>query len=178
MRDDGQAATLPLQVFTVILVAVVMGLALPHALEFPGKMRLGKQEYLSTQAIYYPGFTIGGGIGEVLGVLATLLLVILTPRDNPAFWWTVTAFIAVMATHLIFWVVTQPVNRYWVSQLKLPNVAQRFFSVDEKDHQAESVQDQWEALRNKWEYSHMTRAVCAGIGLISLTVAVATYRTG
>jgi len=166
-----------LEVLTVTLVAVVMGLSLAHALEFPGKMRLGKQEYLTTQAIYYPGFTIGGGIGEVLGIIATLLLVIFTPHDNPAFPWTVIGFIAVTVTHLIFWVVTQPVNRYWVSQLKLPSVAQRFFSVDAEVQEVNSVQDQWEALRNKWEYSHVARAVTAGIGLVSLTVAVATYRT-
>jgi hypothetical protein len=169
---------LSLQVLTVMLVAVVMGLALAHALEFPGKKRLGRQEYLTTQAIYYPGFTIGGGIGEVLGIVATLLLVILTPRDNPAFWWTVIAFIAVALTHIIFWVVTQPVNRFWVSQLKLPNVAQRFFSVEERDRQGKRLQDKWEALRNKWEYSHIARAVFAAIGLVSLTIAVATYRLG
>ncbi len=167
---------LPLQVLTVVLVAVVMGLTLAHALEFPGKMRLRKEEYLVTQAIYYPGFTIGGGIGEVLGIITTLVLVILTPRDNPAFWWTVAAFIAVTVAHLVFWVITQPVNRYWVSQLKLSNAAQRFFSVDQRDAQAQPFQDRWEALRNRWEYSHMSRAVLAGIGLISLTVAVAIYR--
>jgi hypothetical protein len=167
---------LSLQVFTVMLVAVVMGLALAHALEFPGKMRLGRQEYFATQGIYYPGFTIGGGISEVLGIIATLVLIILTPRDNPAFWWTVLAFAAVTATHIVFWVITQPVNRYWASQLKLPNVAQQFFSVNEGGDLA-SLPDRWESLRNKWEYSHMTRAVLAGIALVALTVAVGIYRT-
>jgi Domain of unknown function (DUF1772) len=167
---------LPLQVLTVLLVAVVMGLTLAHALEFPGKIRLGREEYLVTQAIYYPGFTIGGGIGEVLGIITTLILLVLTPRNNPAFWWTVVAFIAVTATHVVFWVITQPVNRYWVSQLKLPNAAQHFFSVDERDQQAKHLQERWKALRNRWEYSHIIRALLAGIGLIALTVAVAIYR--
>ena len=40
-----------LQVVTLMLVAVTMALALAHALEYPGKMRLSKQEYLATQAI-------------------------------------------------------------------------------------------------------------------------------
>jgi len=48
-------------VVTVFLVAVAMALALSHALELPGKMRLDKQTYLAMQPIYYPGFTIGGG---------------------------------------------------------------------------------------------------------------------
>ena len=168
---------LSLQVITVFLVALVMGLALAHALEFPGKMRLGREQYMTTQTIYYPGFTIGG-VGEVLGIITTLVLVLLTPRNNPAFWWTVVAFIAVTATHLVFWVITQPVNRYWVSQMKLPNAAQHFFSVDAGNRQAKGLQEQWEALRNRWEYSHVTRAILAGVGLIALTIAVAIYRTG
>jgi hypothetical protein len=53
-----------LQVLTVILVAVAIALALAHALELPGKMRLSKDAYYAMQPIYYPGFTIGGGIGE------------------------------------------------------------------------------------------------------------------
>jgi hypothetical protein len=34
-----------LQVLTVLLVAVAMALALAHALELPGKMRLSKDAY-------------------------------------------------------------------------------------------------------------------------------------
>jgi Anthrone oxygenase len=105
-----------------------------------------------------------------------VILLVLTPRNNPAFWWTVVAFIAVTATHVVFWVITQPVNRYWVSQLKLPNAAQHFFYVDERDQQAKHLQELWKALRNRWEYSHIIRAILAGIGLIALTVAVAIYR--
>ncbi len=40
-----------LQVITVFLVAVAMSLALAHALEFPGKLRLSRQAYLATQTI-------------------------------------------------------------------------------------------------------------------------------
>jgi hypothetical protein len=54
-----------LQVLTVILVAVAMALSLAHALELPGKMRLTKEVYYAMQPVYYPGFTIGGGIGEM-----------------------------------------------------------------------------------------------------------------
>ena len=167
---------LPLQVLTVILVAVVMGMALAHALEYPGKMRLQRHDYLVTQSIYYPGFTVGGA-SEPLGIAATLLLLILTPHDNPAFWWTAAALLAMAATHAVFWAVTQPVNRYWVGQLRLTSAAQKFFSVEENAGQGSILLDRWEGLRNRWEYSHITRAVLAATGLITLTVAVATYRT-
>jgi hypothetical protein len=57
------------QVVCLLLVAVAMALSLAHALEHPGKMRLGKDDYLRVQEIYYPGFTIGG-VAEPAGVIA------------------------------------------------------------------------------------------------------------
>ena len=165
-----------LQVLTVFLVAVAMALALAHALEFPGKMRLSKETYIATQSIYYPGFTIGGGFGEGLGLVAVVALALLMPRGSPAFWWTVAGFVALAVMHIIFWTVTQPVNRYWVGALRLTGAAQRFFSVDPNGPSLDAAhRDDWEYLRDKWEYSHLARAVLAAISLISLTVAVAIY---
>ena len=80
---------LMLQVVTVFLVAVTMSLALAHALELPGKMRLNKETYIAVQTIYYPDFTYGG-FGEGLGMLATFILLFTTPPHRPAFWLTVT----------------------------------------------------------------------------------------
>jgi hypothetical protein len=45
-----------------------MGLSLAHALEFPGKKRLDEKQYKAVQTIYYPGFTIGGMVGEFGGL--------------------------------------------------------------------------------------------------------------
>jgi hypothetical protein len=55
-----------LEVVTVFLVAVAMALALAHALEFPGKMRLSKEDYLATQSIYYPVATLSRAARRVL----------------------------------------------------------------------------------------------------------------
>jgi len=77
-----------LQVLTVVLVAVAMALTLAHALELPGKMRLDKETYYAMQSIYYPGFTIGGGLGEAGGTIATIVLVFLTPSGSIDFWLT------------------------------------------------------------------------------------------
>jgi hypothetical protein len=71
-----------LQIVTVILVAVAMALALAHALELPGKMRLDNKTYYAVQEIYYPGFTIDGGIGEAGGTVATIVLLLLTRRAS------------------------------------------------------------------------------------------------
>src|SRR5205823_4785915 len=57
-----------LQFLCAVASAVAMSLALAHALELPGKLRLGREQYLAVQAIYYPGFTIGG-VAEPLTII-------------------------------------------------------------------------------------------------------------
>jgi hypothetical protein len=37
---------------------------------------------------YYPGFTIGRGIGETGGTISTIVLVFLTPSGRADFWLT------------------------------------------------------------------------------------------
>jgi hypothetical protein len=85
------------QALTVILVAVAIALALAHALELPGKMRLlSKEAYYAMQPIYYPGFTIGGGIGEAGGMILTIILLFLTPWGTADFWLTPAALLGLM----------------------------------------------------------------------------------
>jgi hypothetical protein len=51
-----------IEIISILLVALAMAPALAHLLEFPGKKRLTKEAYLTVQPIYYPGFTIAGGL--------------------------------------------------------------------------------------------------------------------
>jgi hypothetical protein len=163
-----------LEVTTVFLVAVAMSLSLAHALELPGKMRLDKDAYVAVQGIYYPGFTYGG-LGEGLGMVATLVLLLLTPRSDPAFWWILTALAALVAMHGIYWVVTHPINKFWLKDTRLQGFGGEFFALDpmRKGTASEGGGEGWKALRDKWEYSHVLRAVLAAIALITLTVATA-----
>jgi len=72
-----------LEVLTVLLVAVAMALALAHALELPGKLRLSKDAYIAMQPIYYPGFTIGGGgVHAGFAMLSLALLVTALAMGN------------------------------------------------------------------------------------------------
>jgi hypothetical protein len=162
-----------LQVMTILLVAVAMSLALAHALELPGKMRLDEQTYRTVQTIYYPGFTFGG-LGEGLGMLATLVLLFLTPSSRPAFWWILTALIALAGMQAIYWVFTHPVNKFWLKDTELKGVAGDFFSMDPmKRGSASAGSDQgWKRLRDRWEYSHVERAVLAVVALTSLLLAM------
>jgi hypothetical protein len=158
-----------LSVFTVILVAIAMALSLAHALEWPGKMRLNREQYLVVQPIYYPGFTIGG-FAEVGGIAATLILLLLTPMDTTPFWLIAVALAALVVMHLIFWLMTQPVNRFWLRDETLTGSAERFFGTKK---QPDQPQRDWTELRDQWERSHMLRAVAAMLGLILLVTAVA-----
>jgi hypothetical protein len=162
---------LALQVATVLLVSIAWAQSLAHALELPGKMRLSKDAYASVQSIYYPGFTIGG-LGEGLGILATVAL--LMASEGPMFSWTLIALVALLAMHAIYWLVTHPVNKFWVKDQALSRLGAGFFAIGRPERAPkQSADDLWQELRNRWEYSHVARAVCAGVALLSLIIAVA-----
>ena len=161
-----------LQITTVFLVAIAMALALAHALELPGKLRLDKKTYYAVQSIYYPGFTIGG-IGEGAGTVAALILLFLSPRGSIDFWLTVIAVIALIGMQGVYWIVTHPINRYWVEDVKLNRAGAGFFAFG-TDRMRRDIDPplEWTKLRNRWEYSHVTRAVCATVSFVALIVAM------
>lgn len=161
-----------LEIVAILLVAVAMGLALAHALEFPGKLRLDEQTYLAVQTIYYPGFTIGG-ISEPLAVIATLVLLIVTPKNRAQFWLVLTSFVAMLATQAVFWLVTQPTNRFWLKHERLSEAGAKFFAIQKTQTSSERDRsnEEWTHLRDKWEHSHVIRAVLAGIALIAIVIA-------
>jgi hypothetical protein len=116
-----------LQVITLVLVAVGVSLTLAHALELPGKMRLGKEDYVAVQSIYYPGFTIGAFFGEFGAIIAALVLLIATPSDAPGRLLTFVALIALLFMHALYWMLTHAVNKYWVADQKLGKAGAAFF---------------------------------------------------
>ncbi|MBZ9860542.1 anthrone oxygenase family protein [Mesorhizobium sp. CA12] len=161
-----------LEVLTVVLVAGAMAMALAHALELPGKLRLGRQEYFVVQRIYYPGFTIGGGIAEIGGILATFALM-LTSSGALHVWLIAGALIALLAMQFVFWFMTQPVNKHWLQDVELNAPAKRFFATEGSDGTPLPPAQEWTALRNRWELSHVIRAILAMLSLILLTTAIA-----
>lgn len=154
-----------LQALAVLLVAVTMALALAHALELPGKLRLPKETYLAVQTIYYPGFTIGG-FAEVLALAALLALVIAMPRGGAPFWLTVSALAGLAILHGLYWLVTHPVNEFWLKEVNLDRANGRFFGLTAAMRPVE-----WTTLRDQWEYSHVARATLGMLSLVLLTTA-------
>jgi hypothetical protein len=156
-----------LKIAAVTLVAVAMALALAHALEWPGKRRLSKEEYLIVQPIYYPGFTFGGA-SEPLAILVVIVLLTVTPSGSAIFWLTGAALAALIAMHAAYWLLTHPVNNFWLKGFKLKGASARFFSLGTS--RRNGVEPSWKRLRDRWEYSHILRA---GLGLASLVLLAA-----
>jgi hypothetical protein len=152
-----------------MLVAVAMALAFAHALRLPGKMRLNKETYLgSTDLLPWLHYRRGIGVGG--GMVALLILLVLTPYASTRFWWTLATFLSLVTMHLIYWVVTQPVNRFWTKDIKLTGLGATFFSRFSPSGARGDAN--WSRLRDVWEYSHVGRAIFAMLSLISLTIAI------
>jgi len=155
-----------LEILTVFAAALAMAFAVAHAAELPGKRRLDKQAYLTVQPIYYPGFTLGA-IAEPLSIVLSLVLLPFTP----AFWWTIGGFAALAAMHATYWLVTHPVNNFWLRDQKLGGLGAGFFSFGLKPDDSGAPPD-WRRLRDRWEYSHVARAGFAMLGVILLLIAI------
>jgi len=101
-----------LTILCLMLVAAKFGTSLAHVAELPGKLRLDEATYKAVQAIYYPGFTIVGLVGEFGGIIALAVLLYLTPFGANRFWWTVAALAFLVAGHATYWLMTHPVNNF------------------------------------------------------------------
>jgi hypothetical protein len=155
-----------LSVLALLLVAVTMGLSLAHALEFPGKLRLNEPTYRAVQGIYYPGFTIGGLVGEFGSLLMLLILLLVTPMGSERYWWTAAAFGFLVLGHVTYWTFTHPVNRAWLKNTKVSSVGSFFFG------SFAAREADWSEMRNIWEYSHIARACFFMLALVSMTLAL------
>ena len=156
-----------LQVVAVILTAITMALSLAHALELPGKLRLDRSEYLAVQPIYYPGFTRAGA-AEPIAVLVLAVLLALTTFGGAAFWLTAGALVAAATTHLLYWLLTAPVNKVFLQDQQLSGSARRFFDTGTRG----GDKHEWTVLRDRWERSHLYRAATAMTAFVLLTIAI------
>lgn len=130
---------------TLILSALVMGMAFCHALEFPAKMQYSAVQYITTQNSLYVAFgppNIGAVI-EVAAPLMTIALAILVRKRYPALQLTLMAIaLMLLAFPVIFFAFTEPANQII------------------RNATPESIPANWEQLRYQWEYSHLARFFC------------------
>ena len=158
-----------LQVVTVMLVALAAVPSVAHALELPGKLHLDKQTYTAIQPIYYPGFTFAG-LAEPAAIIATAVLLLLTPAGTLDFWLVLIAFAGMVVMHAIYWVPIHPVNKFWLADFTLKGPGAAFFGAASK---REGWTPEWTELRDRWEYSHLARAIITSVSLLALVIALA-----
>jgi hypothetical protein len=70
------------QILTTVLVAVQTAPALAHALGITGKDVFEPRRVSNLSTIYYPGFTIAGGIAEAGGLVASIVFADLHATDR------------------------------------------------------------------------------------------------
>jgi hypothetical protein len=158
-----------MRLFTILcllLVAAKFGTSLAHVAELPGKLRLDEQSYKAVQTIYYPGFTLVGLIGELGGMLALAVLLHLTDYGTARFWWTVAALAFLLAGHVTYWLMTHPVNNFWVKDVVTSGPGGAFFSIF-----AGKQTGDWRELRNVWELSHVIIFGFVTLSLIAMAFA-------
>jgi hypothetical protein len=164
--QGGEAMLVFLQVLAVLTVVVATVPTLAHALELPGKMRLTKDRYYAIQRIYYPGFTFAG-IAEPAGIILVGVLLFVTPRGSADFWLTLVGLLGLIGMHGVYWVLTHPVNKFWVEGQDLNHIGASFFSFGSTDKgRGDSRPPEWTELRDRWEYSHVMRAALSLVSLV------------
>jgi hypothetical protein len=155
-----------LKIVTLTTVAVALAMPLAHLLEWPGKLRLSREQYTAMQRVYYPGFTYAG-IVEPLNILLAFALVIYAPTAAPPFWLSMAALILVAAMHAAYWLLTHPINKLWLADAKLGGAGAKFFGKEERRLQ----ESDWRRLRGRWELSHALRAAIGLAAFVLLAVA-------
>jgi len=132
----------------LVLTAIALAPGAAHVLELPNKLPMHRDEYLTVQRVYRGWAYLG--IVVVAALAATLWFALIA--DGPAEAPAVIAFCAVLATQIVFWVFTFPVNRRTRDWTRAP--------------------ENWEKLRDRWELSHAASAVLNFIALVCIAVAI------
>ena len=141
---------------SLLFAALALAPTMAHLLELPNKINLPREEYLVVQQIYRGwallGFVVGGAL------LSTLALTFLVRRSPRSFAFSLTAFLCIVGTQIVFWSITYPANAATQNWTMLP--------------------ENWQVLRRQWEYSHAASAVLNLAALIALIASVLTRRNG
>jgi len=142
------AMDLLIQLLALVFTVLALVPAAAHVIELPNKLPLPRDAYLSVQRIYrgwsYAGFAV------IAAALFTPWLAIDT--EGRARWPAVIAFLAILGTQALFWSITFPVNR--------------------RTHNWTEAPEDWERLRDRWEFSHAASALLNFIALVGVALAI------
>ena len=148
-----------LRLITVLLVALLSGLAFAHVLELPAKMQYDATLYLTPQKSLYVqwGPPHVGGVLEPSAIAATGLLAFFLRRSKRGLWLSLGALFALLLAFpvVFFWLVA-PANAGFLAAT-LP-----------------SLPADWTNLRSNWEMGHAIRFALqfAALSLLVLSLAL------
>src|SRR5215213_294121 len=126
-----------LQTLALLFTALALVPAAAHLLELPNKMKLSRDQYLTVQKIYRGWQFVG--IIVVAALLATLALAAAMSAHSKEYYAAIMASGCIIGTQFVFWTFTFPANRKTANWTRLPN--------------------DWQHLRDRWEYSHAASAI-------------------
>ena len=138
---------------TLLLVALLTGLAFAHVLERPAKMLYDAALYVTLQKTLYVawGPPNVGGILEPAAILATIALAFAERKRRRAMWLSVGAVVALLlAFPVVFFVYVAPANEAFLAATLA------------------TIPPNWMELRVSWETGHTIRFVLQLAALSSL----------
>ncbi len=129
--------------------ALALGAPLAHVLELAHKIDMPRDQYFVVQTIY-------AGWNRLAYLLAiqfiSIIAVIVMSRHEPrVFWSSLISVACLIAAQVVFWTYTYPAN-----------VATNNWT---------TIPQNWESLRNSWEYSHAAGAAFQVLVMSALIVA-------
>lgn len=149
------------RLLTIVLVALLQGLAFAHLLELPAKMQYDGALYMELQRTLYtqwgpPNF---GGWLEPFAIIATLILAYILRRNRLDRWLTVSAAVAlVIAFAVVFFWLVAPSNDAFLAT------------------PPGQVPPNWAELRANWEIGHGLRFVLQFLAFILLVCSALVHR--
>jgi Domain of unknown function (DUF1772) len=144
---------------SLILASVTIVSPLAGALEVPGDVQLSRERYLAVRGIYYPGLTVAG-VAEPLAIVVIGFLLASVSPAMPSFWLVALALAAEALAHLLYWLLIVPMNGVWMTGESLR--ATPVPGIDAADRSA---------LQDRWERSHIYRAVASTAAFALLVAA-------
>ena len=118
--------------------------------------------------MYYPGLTIPG-VAEPLAVVTLTVLLASLSLSTAPFWLVALALAAEALAHLLYWVLIVPMNGLWLAKEPV--------SPDSLDAWLgrEIVGGDRVALQDRWERSHVYRAIASTAAFAFLVAATLVW---
>jgi cytochrome bd-type quinol oxidase subunit 2 len=143
-----------LQFLAVVLTALALVPGGAHLLAMPNKLGLDETAYFAAQEIYR-GWALFGVV-LVAAIAADLALAIGARRQRAAFWPALIGALCLVATLAVFFLWTYPANQATSDWTAVP--------------------DDWQGLRQQWEYSHAGNAVLTFLALCLVTLSTLRWQ--